>query len=938
MQTMEEMLAEYRDLQQASRVPPLAFEVKVLEGVTGSPLLYDPVFSVSPRAHPALEKLLNDAGAVRRGIATWSVGRGELTDQYPMAALFASVESGMVIDAAFLQNVDRSPRDIRSRGTRSGLSYFTAAALRHEWPTRYDTRSNPYLRDGVAGTSCGIVGVKVSDGSQFISVHTTHRLAPLEKEFADADTHQQDTIVQLNTWLPGRTRKAPRLYRASQMLEIIAALDAHEIPLLDSCPEGLLAQVRDDVDRSVIAWTRPGRPAEARISIGGSVSPVAGSIAQMPGGGTRRGNTTVRTVAALNAIPLVQLHAHPAVLDVMQLHNAAPLADERLFTPQKIAAGRHLATKVGYVNCSPTGEGKTVMVLSALRHRAMQLRQYRALVLVENTMMSKQWAEEAAVWFPRATVVRVASSKDAAKLVEVLREAGDFPVVVLTSYHLASLVVDALEAKGNAQEFLEDGADAKAPILEEAVAQAPAEPTPAAAEFTGTTLLDLLDMIEKSAPQPEPEPEALEPEEPEGAQIIEPLLGEVLAVQHWDDLIADEARIARGGRRASALWHLRSNAGVAVALTATPAPKGLDDLGTLIEWARGDRTLFSGHRLSVTCDLGSEAGMAQFADIVGPTVFVTAPTMQFDVRPTLMVLEPTAAERQLAAAAEHELRQVYLELCKLADAIAAAQDDGDTEELARIQAAQQAARGAWLGGTTLARMAASDPAVLLSAESNGARLLASQGLVAAATAQPGTKRTAVVTDVLARLESGEKVLIFTDFATVAGGLFDDLYAAGARVGLVAGAGGRSRTQTVEDFQDGLLDVLVCTKSGERGLNLQRATTLVHYDLPWTADRLVQRTGRLTRIGSLNPTIHLVFPLMAGTIEERVARVVVTRGLESLLLTRALDTTGTAVRAGEDVLRSVQCLFGAAGVSEDLPEKTASMMDIARFVLAESASA
>ncbi len=44
-------------------------------------------------------------------------------------------------------------------------------------------------------------------------------------------------------------------------------------------------------------------------------------------------------------------------------------------------------------------------------------------------------------------------------------------------------------------------------------------------------------------------------------------------------------------------------------------------------------------------------------------------------------------------------------------------------------------------------------------------------------------------------------------------------------------------------------ILVCDPSGEEGRNLQFAEQLIHFDLPWSPNRLEQRIGRLDRIGS-----------------------------------------------------------------------------------------
>lgn len=54
-------------------------------------------------------------------------------------------------------------------------------------------------------------------------------------------------------------------------------------------------------------------------------------------------------------------------------------------------------------------------------------------------------------------------------------------------------------------------------------------------------------------------------------------------------------------------------------------------------------------------------------------------------------------------------------------------------------------------------------------------------------------------------------------------------------------------------------VLVCDPSGEEGRNLQFADILVHFDLPWSPNRLEQRIGRLDRIGRRLAVQSVVFP-------------------------------------------------------------------------------
>jgi superfamily II DNA/RNA helicase len=52
------------------------------------------------------------------------------------------------------------------------------------------------------------------------------------------------------------------------------------------------------------------------------------------------------------------------------------------------------------------------------------------------------------------------------------------------------------------------------------------------------------------------------------------------------------------------------------------------------------------------------------------------------------------------------------------------------------------------------------------------------------------------------------------------------------------------------------DIVISTEVLAEGINLHRANVIVNYDTPWNATRLMQRIGRVNRIGSLAPQIHI----------------------------------------------------------------------------------
>lgn len=111
---------------------------------------------------------------------------------------------------------------------------------------------------------------------------------------------------------------------------------------------------------------------------------------------------------------------------------------------------------------------------------------------------------------------------------------------------------------------------------------------------------------------------------------------------------------------------------------------------------------------------------------------------------------------------------------------------------------------------------------------------------------------------LTHTHAREKVLIFTQFADTAEYLYEQLYKRGVQqIGMVTGAS-KDPTQLAyrfspvsnkQDFPVGQqLRVLIATDVLSEGQNLQDAHIVLNYDLPWAIIRLIQRAGRVDRIG------------------------------------------------------------------------------------------
>ncbi|SDY33011.1 SNF2 family N-terminal domain-containing protein [Allochromatium warmingii] len=68
---------------------------------------------------------------------------------------------------------------------------------------------------------------------------------------------------------------------------------------------------------------------------------------------------------------------------------------------------------------------------------------------------------------------------------------------------------------------------------------------------------------------------------------------------------------------------------------------------------------------------------------------------------------------------------------------------------------------------------------------------------------------------------------------------------------------KQRTKMPSMPQVGEIDILIATDCISEGQNLQDCDYLINYDIHWNPVRIIQRFGRIDRIGSPNPTIQLV---------------------------------------------------------------------------------
>jgi hypothetical protein len=95
------------------------------------------------------------------------------------------------------------------------------------------------------------------------------------------------------------------------------------------------------------------------------------------------------------------------------------------------------------------------------------------------------------------------------------------------------------------------------------------------------------------------------------------------------------------------------------------------------------------------------------------------------------------------------------------------------------------------------------------------------------------------------------------------------------------------------YEEDKYDVLITTDVLAEGMNLQQGGRIINYDLPWNPMRLVQRHGRIDRIGSPHANVYItcIFPdrqleallALEARIRRKLAQVAASIGLDQVVI-------------------------------------------------------
>ncbi|MEU9255047.1 helicase-related protein [Streptomyces sp. NPDC048270] len=194
-------------------------------------------------------------------------------------------------------------------------------------------------------------------------------------------------------------------------------------------------------------------------------------------------------------------------------------------------------------------------------------------------------------------------------------------------------------------------------------------------------------------------------------------------------------------------------------------------------------------------------------------------------------------------------------------------------------------------------------------------------------------------------DGNRKALVFTAFSDTADYLYDHVARwandeLGVHVALITGQTTRAtlsmkRTHMIDvltafsprskggDLASPQIDIVIATDTISEGQNLQDCDTVINYDIHWNPVRIVQRFGRVDRLGTTNTSVQLVnfWPNMDLdayiNLETRVSSRMTLLDVSATGEENILDVTSSGMNDLDYRRRQLQQMQDAAPTMEDL---------------------
>ncbi|NEC87847.1 DEAD/DEAH box helicase [Streptomyces sp. SID12501] len=329
---------------------------------------------------------------------------------------------------------------------------------------------------------------------------------------------------------------------------------------------------------------------------------------------------------------------------------------------------------------------------------------------------------------------------------------------------------------------------------------------------------------------------------------------EVLAETAWSLVAADEAQHVKNPYAVTARELRALPARARVALTGTPVENNLSELWALLDWTTpgllGPLTAFR-DRYARPIEAGEDPEAAERLSRLVRPFLLRRRKSDPGIAPEL----PPKTETDRVVSLTAEQTSLYEAVVR--------------ETMARIAESEGIARrGLVLKLLTALKQICNHPAQYL--KEHG---LKEHGLRRSTPLRGRSGKLELLDELLDTITAeGESVLVFTQYKQMATLLEKHLAERGIpTLFLHGGTPVARREEMVERFQRGEVPVfLLSLKAAGTGLNLTRATHVVHYDRWWNPAVEDQATDRAYRIGQDRPVqVHKL--IAEGTVEDKVAK-------------------------------------------------------------------
>ena len=180
-----------------------------------------------------------------------------------------------------------------------------------------------------------------------------------------------------------------------------------------------------------------------------------------------------------------------------------------------------------------------------------------------------------------------------------------------------------------------------------------------------------------------------------------------------------------------------------------------------------------------------------------------------------------------------------------------------------------------------------------------------------------------------------KILLFSSYADTIDYIYDSITKdkvfiekLGKKIAKLTGScSANKRKETIEKFLNADIDILLSTDILSEGQNLQKARIVINYDLHWNPVRMIQRAGRIDRIGSPHNSIYIHNFYPEKELESLLELVKILQGkIEMIDETIGLDASVLGETINPKVFGIIQDLKG----SKEKKKKTLKELEEEQF--------